>query len=93
MAACTVHDAHHTPPRPPHHARHAFAQDLETLLWAICRLEHRADKLVAEMAKEVGGSVVRSRNGGGVAHPVLVLEVCFRVVSERTTLGGESRRI
>ena len=29
-------------------------QDLETLLWAICRLEHRADKLVADMAKEVG---------------------------------------
>eukprot|EP00752_Nemacystus_decipiens_P015925 g14232.t1 len=27
-------------------------QDLETLLWAICRLEHRADALVAEMAKE-----------------------------------------
>ena len=29
-------------------------QGLETLLWAICRLEHRADELLADMAKEVG---------------------------------------
>lgn len=28
-------------------------QELETLLWAVCRLEHRADDLVAEMAAEV----------------------------------------
>lgn len=28
-------------------------QELETLLWAVCRLEHRADDLVAEMATEV----------------------------------------
>ena len=32
-------------------------QELETLLWAVCRLEHRADDLVGEMAAEVSRRV------------------------------------
>lgn len=52
MVADALHDAQHT--HLPHPTR--SVQELETLLWAICRLEHRADKLVAEMAEEVGRS-------------------------------------
>lgn len=40
-----------------------FVQELETLLWAICRLEHRADDLVAEMAAEVSRRARRAVGG------------------------------
>lgn len=30
-------------------------QELENVLWALCRLEHRADDLVAAMALEASG--------------------------------------
>lgn len=55
------------------------AQEMETLLWAICRLEHRADKLVAEMAKEVGRScgVVPVGVGGRVTTVLLPL-LCWK---------------
>lgn len=47
-----MHDVREAQPTHTHGT--LSVQDLETLLWAICRLEHRADKLVAEMAEEVG---------------------------------------
>lgn len=56
--ACRAKCSQHTRPT-------RLIQDLETLLWAICRLEHRADELVAEMAKEVGRPWGLFRHGGG----------------------------
>lgn len=63
-ATTGVHEymTHDCPVLPRHPFTYAvlccLLQELETLLWAVCRLEHRADELVAEMAAEVSRALI-----------------------------------